>query len=268
MLSMTLRSEPDVPIEAELISPGKLHGLSADAVAKKKLMHGNLWSEIGDFFEVTGQCNGEISLSGNLSRIKHLGAGMTSGKLVIDGNVGQHLGVGMSGGEIRVSGDADDWVGPEISGGKITIQGNAGHLPGSAYRGSVMGMLGGEIIIHGNAKNEIGHGMRRGLIVVGGNAGDFTGVNMLSGTIIVLGEPGIRTGAGMQRGSIISMHKAEMLPTFSYACRYHPIFIRSYLSYLREMGFRLDEEHITGLYHRWSGDSVSLNRGEILLFAG
>ena len=111
--------------------------------------------------------------------------------------------------------------------------------------------------------------MRYGLIVIGGNADDFTGVNMHSGTIIVFGTMGIRAGAGMRRGSIICMQQAELLPTFQHACLYHPGFIRSYLSYLRKIGFRsFNAAYMTGLYHRWCGDSIALNRGEILLYAG
>lgn len=151
-------------------------------------------------------------------------------------------------------------------GGRLTIKGNAGHLVGSGYRGSRIGMQGGEIIVHGKAGNEVGGAMRRGLIAIGGDSGDFTGVNMLAGTIIVLGQLGWRTGAGMVRGSIISMHEAELLPTFSYACTYQPTFLRLYLLHLQSLGLPVDDTQITGQYRRWSGDSVQLNRGEILLF--
>jgi len=61
------------------------------------------------------------------------------------------------------------------------------------------------------------------------------------------------------------MHEAELLPTFSYACTYRPVFLRRYLLYLRELGLPVDEASITGEYRRYSGDSVELNRGEILL---
>ena len=80
--------------------------------------------------------------------------------------------------------------------------------------------------MHGNVKNEAGNSMRRGLIAVGGNAGDFTGVNLLAGSVIVCGEMGIRPGASMKRGTIVSFSQTEMLPTFEYACTYHPVFLR------------------------------------------
>jgi formylmethanofuran dehydrogenase subunit C len=229
-------------------------------------MHGNQPSAVGDFFKVSGKPNGEMHLEGDLSRVKHLGAGMASGQMIIHGSVGAHLGAGMTGGEIIIEGDAGDWVGPEMSGGRIIVRGNAGHLVGSAYRGSTKGMLGGEIIIHGHVKNETGHAMRNGLIAVGGNSGDFTGVNMLAGTIVVLGEMGIRPGAGMKRGSIVSMHKAEMLPTFSYSCVYRPAYIRMLLQHVIKAGLTVTRQQLEGLYQRWCGDSVELNKGEILIF--
>jgi formylmethanofuran dehydrogenase subunit C len=141
-------------------------------------------------------------------------------------------------------------------------------MVGSGYRGSTIGMQGGEIIVHGNVKNETGHVMRRGLIVVGGNSGDFTGVNMVAGTIIVLGEMGIRTGAGMKRGSIVCQTKSELLPTFTHSCDYQPLFLQHYFKYLKSIGLAINDSLFNGSFERWCGDSVELNRGEILLYAG
>ena len=267
MLTLSLHTNPDVPLEAERIAPQHLSELSAADVTKVDVLHGNQTVQLGEFFSVSGEPNNEIHLEGDLSRVKLLGAGMTNGKLVIDGNVGAHLGAGMSGGEIHVRGNAGDWVGPEMSGGRIIIDGNAGHMIGSAYRGEARGITGGEIIIHGDAGNEIGSGMRRGLIAVGGAAGDFAGVNMIAGSIFVFGELGERPGAGMKRGSIVGMHPAELLPTFSYACTYRPPFLRRYLPYVRTLGLPVTDQQLEGFYQRWCGDSIELNRGEILLLA-
>jgi formylmethanofuran dehydrogenase subunit C len=265
-LSLELHTAPEVPLEAASITPHNLSGLNEASIANIKVHHGNQQASIGDFFRVQGTANGCIHLEGDLSRIKHLGAGMSSGQIHVHGNAGAHLGADMSGGEIIVDGNAEDWIGPEMTGGRIIIKGNAGHLAGSAYRGSASGMQGGEIFIHGNVKNETGHTMRNGLIAVGGNSGDFTGVNMQAGTIIIMGEPGIRTGAGMKRGTIITMHDAELLPTFSYSCLYHPAFIRILLHYVKSVGIPVNDDQIQGKYHRWCGDSIEQNRGEILIF--
>ena len=261
-------ASPEVPLEADNITPARMTGQTPVGVEKLTVMHGNETRYIGDFFSVTGQCDGVINLQGeHLGRVKFIGAQMSRGTIHVEGDVGEHLGAGMSGGEILVNGNAADWVGPEMSGGRIQIYGNAGHLVGSAYRGAPVGMTGGEIIIHGNVRNEAGNAMRSGLIAVAGNSGDFTGVNMLSGSIFVLGELGIRTGAGMKRGSIVSLKEAELLPTFSYSCTYRPSYLVLYLRYLMR-AFEIGEEYLRGVYKRYCGDSIELNRGEILLYSG
>lgn len=266
-IKLTLLSTPDVPLEADSITPDKFAGLSPADVAALPLQYGNQKATLGDFFRVEGSVNGEIRVEGDLSRVKLIGSEMSTGRIVIDGSVGMHLGAMMTGGEIVVSGSAGDWVGAEMEGGRIIIHGNAGDMVGSGYRGSAIGVRGGEIIVHGNAGNEVGGAMRRGLIAIGGSAGDFVGVNLRAGTVIVLGQMGWRPGAGMIRGSIISMQPVQTLPTFSYDCLYHPVFLRMYLLYLQQMGLPIEEAHITGQYRRWSGDAVEMNRGEILLFS-
>jgi formylmethanofuran dehydrogenase subunit C len=264
-LEFTLHTPPAVPLEADVLSPARLAGLSALDAARLVVVHGNLSAEVGEFFRVTGTANGEITLSGDLSHVKLIGAGMAAGRIVVRGSVGMHLGAGMTGGEIIVEGDAGDWVGPEMTGGRIIIKGSAGHLVGSASRGSPAGLQGGEILVFGNAGNEVGGGMRRGLVAIGGNAADFTGVNMLAGTVVVFGKMGARTGASLKRGTIVGMHPAEMLPTFTHACDFRPVFLRLYLAHLRRLGMPVSDQQLDGSYQRWCGDSVELNRGEILL---
>ncbi len=267
-LHLELHTRPEIPLEAEVISLPTLGGLSASNVAHLPVYHGNQKAALGDFFRVTGSSDGEIHVQGDLGLVKFIGAGMKSGRLHVEGNVGMHLGAGMSGGEIQVDGSAGDWVGPEMSGGRIVIKGSAGHMVGSAVRGSSIGIVGGEIIVHGDAGNEVGSAMRRGMITIGGNCGDYAGVNMRAGTVIVLGALGIRAGAGMKRGTIVSMHDAEILPTFSFACTYSPVFLRPYLRQIQPLGLAVEDKHLHGRYRRWCGDSIELNRGEILLLEG
>lgn len=265
-LILTLHTPPEVPLELEGLNPDTLAGVGGDALDRIPVLHGNESNCLADFFRARGSCNGEIHLEGDLSMVKHLGAGMRNGFIHVHGNVGAHLGAGMCGGRILVDGDAGDWVAPEMRGGCIHIRGNAGHLAGSAYRGSPVGMTDGEIVVEGNVRNELGHGMRGGLIAVAGDSGDFTGVNMLAGTIVVLGHLGIRSGAGMKRGTIVSMHEAEILPTFGRACVYAPVFLRLYLRRLRSAGLEMCDDYLEGEYIRWSGDAVELSRGEILIY--
>jgi len=264
-LTLTLHTQPTVPLEADAIAPERLEGMTPDQISAVALQYGNQRAQIGDFFKVEGTCNGEIRVAGDASRVKRMGSGMTRGKIVVEGDAGMHLGAGMAGGEIRVQGDAGEWLGAEMSGGRITVTGNAGHMVGSALRGTRKGVEGGEIIVHGNAGNEVGSGMRRGLIAIGGDSGDFTGVNMLAGTVVVLGRLGWRTGAGMKRGTIVSAQPAELLPTFFYACAYRPVALRLVLAHLRNLGLPVTDAQLAGRYRRWSGDGVELSKGEIFL---
>jgi formylmethanofuran dehydrogenase subunit C len=265
-LNLSLHTRPKVPLEAECICPQRVQNLSQSGIEHLTVMHGNEAMKLADFFTVTGKGGLDIRVQGELNQVKYIGTQMSQGSITIEGNVGMHLGCAMTGGEIRVLGNAGDWVGPEMCGGRITITGNAGHMVGSMYRGQSVGIQGGEIIVHGDVKNETGSGMRRGLIAVGGHAGDFTAVNMLAGTIIVFGDLGIRSGAGMKRGTLVAFGSAALLPTFEYACTYHPVFLRFYLLHLRRLGLDVDDRYITGRYQRWSGDAIELNRGEILLY--
>lgn len=267
-IELIMHTCPEVPLEASNIRADKLAGITRTEIEKLSVQHGNRHQVVADFFTVKGEHSESLVLQGDLSRVKRIGAGMSRGKIRIEGDTGAHLGAGMSGGEIFVDGNAGDWLGAEMSGGLLEIHGNAGHMVGSAYRGSPAGVSGGEIIVHGNAGNEVGCVMRNGLLVIGGNSGDFTGVNMLAGTIIVLGSPGIRTAAGMKRGTVVSMNKVDILPTFKYSCFYKPDFIRLYLLHLRDRGLGIGDEQISGNYARWCGDIVELNRGEILLYHG
>ncbi|MBL1140761.1 MAG: formylmethanofuran dehydrogenase subunit C [Proteobacteria bacterium] len=267
-LKLKLHTQPDVPLEVDCISPDRLQSLSNSEISKQTIFHGNRQVNLGDFFDCIGDFDNEIIIEGDCSNIKHIGTAMSFGQITIEGDVGTHTGAVMSGGEINIEGSGADWLGAEMLGGRITVKGDAGHMVGSAYRGSAQGMQGGEIIVHGNVRNEMGHAMRRGLIAVGGNADDFAGVNMLAGTIIVLGDMGIRTGAGMKRGSIICQNIIDILPTFSRSCDYQPSFLRQYYKYLKSMGLTINDSFLDGPFERWCGDSVELNRGEILLYAG
>ncbi len=264
--TLFLYRQPEVPLEAECITPQVFSALSQSGIEHLKVMHGNREAQLGDFFQVRGSGCETIRIEGDLSQVKLIGAGMSRGRIEIHGDVGMHLGVGISGGEILVHGNASDWVGSEMQGGRITVFGDAGHMVGSAYRGQIFGMAGGEIFIHGSAKNEVGGGMRRGLIAIGGSCGDFGGVNMGSGTIMVFGTPGIRWGAGMKRGSIVFLEQTEVLPSFSFAGVFNPVFLRFYLLHLRKFGFVVEDCHIRGKYGRWTGDGVVMNKGEILFY--
>ena len=266
MLRLTLRAASSIPVEAECLTPDQLAGKSALEIAKLPVQHGNRQESLGEFFTADGDASDQdIHVEGDCSRVKWIGAGMTTGRITVHGDASMHLGSEMRGGEIVVHGNASDWVGAEMRGGAIHVHGNAGDLAGAAYRGSRLGMRGGVLLIDGNAGSEVGINMRRGLIAIAGNTGDFIGASMIAGTIFVFGQPGDRPGAGMKRGTLgFFGSQPRLLPTFRHDCAYRPPFLPFYLRQLRALGFPVEPALDYKTVHRFSGDLVALGKGEII----
>ena len=264
-LTLTLREQPDVPLEADVLTPDRLAG--ADDIAALPLWHGKERTRVGEFFAVSG-AGDDVRLEGDLSRVKLIGAGMTAGRLTVAGDVGMHAGARMRGGELHVEGNAGDWAGAGMCGGRLVVRGSAGRQLGGVYPGDRAGMRGGEIVVHGDAGAQAGAGVRRGLIAVAGRVGEAAGVRMLAGTIVALGGLGPWAGAGMRRGSIVTMAPATPLATFVFSCIYRPPFLRLYLRRLRALGLAVSDEQLEGRYARWCGDGLELLRGEVLVYEG
>ena len=266
MITLTLKEQPAVPLEAEAISPDVTVGLGHDALRALPVFLGKRQRRLDEFFEVEGAASDEIALRGDLGKVKWIARGMTRGRVAIQGNVGMHLGASMKGGVIEVTGNVSDWLGAEMTGGLIRIRGNAGGQVGAAYRGGPRGMNQGTILVEGSAGIEIGMRMRRGIIAVAGPVRDFAGLQMKGGTIFLLAGAEIRTGAWMSRGTIVSLAPLHLLPTFTYACTYAPPFLRVYAKYLATMGFSIPHQAGDGAYQRYTGDTSGLGKGEILVW--
>jgi formylmethanofuran dehydrogenase subunit C len=266
VLSLTLKDQPPVPLEAEVLSPDTLSKLSLDEIAACPVFLGKRRLRLDDFFAVEGEPGLEIELRGDLRQVKWIGRGMTAGKIAVRGGAGMHLGAHMRGGSIEVHGDAGDWIGAEMSGGLIRIHGNAGGQVGAAYRGSLAGMRGGAIVVDGSAGLEVGMRMRRGTIVIGKPSRDFTGLQMKGGTIVLLGGAEIRAGAWMMRGTIISLVPLRLLPTFAFDCSHNPVFLNVYARRLAEWNVSLPYSLRDGHYDCYSGDASVPGKGEILIW--
>lgn len=262
MLTLVLKTPPNVPLEAECISPDVFAPLTLDQIRAQPVFLGKRHEQLGTFFDVHGEPGETIEFRGDTTRVKWIGKGMTRGRISVVGNVGMHLGAYMRGGVIEVHGNAADWVGGEMAGGLIHVRGNAGGQIGAAYRGSVSGMNRGTILIEGDAGMEIGMRMKRGIIAVKGRVKDFSGLQMNGGTIFLLGGAEIRTGAWMNRGTIVSMKPIPLLPTFAGGCVYRPTFLNMYAKYLGSFGFAVPT---AGPYVRYNGDSSGAGKGEILI---
>ncbi len=266
MVTLTLKEQPNVPLEAEVLSPDVIATLGIEAIRALPVHLGKRQCRVDDFFTVDGAASDELEIRGDARKVKWIGRGMTRGRLAVVGNAGMHLGAYMEGGRIEVSGNSSDWLGAEMSGGLIRVRGNAGGQVGAAYRGSLTGMRNGTILIDGMAGMEVGMRMKRGIIAIGGAVKDFAGLQMKGGTIIVRQGAELRTGAWMTRGTIISLVPVKLLPTFSYAATYSPTFIRMYARHLGTLGFTIPCDDTEGAYQRYSGDSSVPGKGEILVW--
>ncbi len=269
-LRLVLKKKATVPLEVEGITPDVVRGLSLAQIEKMEVFEGNVKAHLGDFFTVTGDPTDEVhDWEGDLTGVHWIGAKMTSGRLIVHGDVGRHVGSEMRGGEIHVLGNASDWVGGEMHGGLIHVRGKAGQLVGAAYRGSTRGMTKGTILIRGNAGHEIGASMRRGLIAIGGNIGDLAGINMLAGNILLFGDSGTRHGAGMKRGTIAFLGKTapSILPTFRRACRYRPEALQVLFRQLRRLDFPVADDLMSCSCDLFNGDFLTGGRGELLIRA-
>ncbi len=265
MITLTLKEQPGVPLEAEALSPDVVANRGHDEICALPMFLGKRQCRVDDFFAVEGEASEELEIRGDAGNVKWLGRGMTRGRLSIVGNAGMHLGAYMKGGAIDVSGNASDWLGAEMSGGLIRIRGNAGGQVGAAYRGSLTGMTKGTILIEGSAGMEVGMRMRRGTIAVKGSVKDFAGLQMKGGTLI-LGGAELRTGAWMVRGTIVSLTPIPLLPTFAHDGGYTPTFLRLCARQLHTQGFSVPHEESEGTYQLYSGDAAVSRKGEILIW--
>ncbi|MBI4606245.1 MAG: formylmethanofuran dehydrogenase subunit C [Planctomycetes bacterium] len=263
MITLSLKEEPPVPLEAEALSPDVVATLRYDEICALPMFLGKRQCRVDDHFVVEGEASDELEIRGDAGRVKWIGRGMTRGRLRIVGNAGMHLGAYMKGGTIEVTGSAGDWAGAEMSGGLIRIGGNAGGQIGAAYRGSRTGMTDGTILIEGSAGLEVGMRMKRGTIAIKGSVKDFAGLEMKGGTLIVGGAE-LRTGAWMTRGTIVSLTRIPLLPTFAYSGTCNPTFLRLYARQLGTCGFSVPCDASAGAYLLYTGDTAVSDKGEIL----
>jgi formylmethanofuran dehydrogenase subunit C len=211
-----------LPVVAECINPDVFRGKSSKEIEELEVWEGNKQKKLGDLFKVeiekaeSGQEAPAITIQGDVSRVRRIGAGMKSGEIIVKGDAGMHLGEEMRGGKITVYGNVLGWAGSMMEGGIIEIHGNAGDYLGAPYRGSTRGVKGGKIIVHGNVGREAGAYMKDGIIKIYGCAGQFVGLRMRGGTIYVQGDCESRAGACMVNGTIVINGRIDsILPTFT-----------------------------------------------------
>ena len=256
MIVLTPKRAFKFPIEGKSITPDIFAQKSVKEIKALEMYEGNRKVTLGDLFNVknakTSSKELTIKIEGDVKTVRDIGYGMSTGKIIVDGDVGFHLGEAMSGGTICVNGNAGSWAGSRMSGGTIEIKGNAGDYIGAAYRGSTEGMSGGTVIIHGNAGHEVGCFMRKGLIRILGNVGIFAGIHMRNGTIFVQGASAGRAGAQMTNGKIVLAGPSDdVMPTFT----------------IEEVKakVKVDGEKIAGPFYKFIGDMADNGKGKLFV---
>jgi formylmethanofuran dehydrogenase subunit C len=263
-ITLTLRSPLAHSLEADAIAPDRLASLSAQEISALQLWDGRYAVALGDLFTVAGDHSSNMVLEGDLAKVNGVGTQMSSGTLAITGSIGNSLGERMRGGAITVQGSAGNDAGTAMAGGSIVIESDAGDRAGGALPGASKGMTGGEIIVRGRAGRETGARMRRGILFCA-SSGIGTGVGMIAGNIIVSGAIGEGVGVGNKRGTIVALGGVRVPPTYAYACTYRPPHLSLMLLSLRaRFNLPVNDEHLHGLYRRYSGDLAEIGKGEIL----
>jgi formylmethanofuran dehydrogenase subunit C len=273
-LWLTPKRMPSIPVEAEVISPDVVAGLTLPEVGNLGVHLGNKVHPLKEFFNVEGElaetaAKQRIVIDGTINKVKYVGARMTAGNILIKGCSGMHTGAQMSGGEIIVEGNTRDWAGAEMKGGLLIIRKDSRNQTGAAYRGSAEGMTGGCILVEGDAGTEVGAFMRRGMIVVKGDLGPLTGAHMNGGTIFVFGRASRRMGVEAQgNGGFIACFGTveSLLPTYAYDTTYEPAFMKLYLRQIRdELGIEEAEQFLEAAFQRYRGDASAGGSAEIFV---
>jgi formylmethanofuran dehydrogenase subunit C len=264
-LTFELKSKPDQRLDLSHLIPSRLKDLKPKEIGALVIGTTREKLTVGDAFGVKGKDPSALHFVGTDSRCDKIGAGLTEGEIVVEGDVGAYLGARMKGGKIEVKGSAGVLAGASMAGGSIAIGGDAGERAGGIDVGETMGMKRGLLVVHGNAGPLLGERMRRGLVIVGGDAGDYAGGRMIAGTILFKRGVGRCAGYGLRRGSLIFVDEPkEILPTFGDCGVIELDYLRLLEHWLRESGKRIG---LGGRARRLMGDMSVLGKGEMLILA-
>jgi formylmethanofuran dehydrogenase subunit C len=219
-VTLTLREEPELFLDAYMITPDAFAGKSAESIAALEIYEGKKKSTLGDYFEIAGEAGAtaaetRIVVNGNPRRVKRIGQKMSAGEILIEGNADMYTGGWMKGGTLHVTGNVDAFSGMAMEGGELLVDGDAGNYLGAAYRGDWRGMKGGLIRVKGSTGNDIGTAINGGTIIVEGNAFIHVSTHGNGGTVIIKGDVEARVGGQMVKGDIYVLGSIKyMLPGY------------------------------------------------------
>ncbi|MDZ7754215.1 MAG: formylmethanofuran dehydrogenase subunit C [Gammaproteobacteria bacterium] len=221
--------------------------------------------EAGELFRLEGNPGETLTIVPAAANLDKLGAGMTRGRLLVEGDAGALAASGLAGGHVRVQGDAGGRAGAGMVAGNLEITGSCGDCLGGPLIGTTHGMAGGMIRVGGSAGHRAGERLRRGLVVIDGDAGDYLGANMIAGTIAVAGRAGTWCGSGMRRGTLILARQPASMPaTFNANGPRPPGFLALFRPLLGSAWAPLMANDADP-FSRFLGDLAEEGMGEVLI---
>lgn len=268
-LTLTLREPPIQRVDLSPLWADQVAGRSPAEFGAIELVTGNRKVRTDQMFAIEGSPGTQIEIIGSTERLDRIGAGMTTGRVIVHGNVGAYLGQDMTGGSIEVTGHTGAFAAAGMRAGRIVIGGNAGDFLGAALPGDHQGMRGGLVSVSGRAGDRAGDRMRRGVMLIAGDAGDYCASRMVAGTIAVWGDLGQAPGFAMRRGTLLlKQPPAELLPTFNPSGEFPlgvlTLMVRSW----RGLPGVFGALPVAGLrVRRFMGDRANGGVGEILILA-
>ena len=271
---LSLRKAPEIPIEADTITPTHFAGKGVREIGEIPIQCGNEVLGLKDFFDISGKSGPspdetEILVKGDLRKVKMIGKGMNGGQITVEGDTGMYLGAEMIAGRIHVKGSVGPWAAAEMEGGNIQIDGDAGDYLCAGYRGTTEGMKGGRVYVAGNVGREMAAHMRKGFIAVKGNVGPQSAIRMMGGTIIVVGDMAERVGVQATKGMIFCLGKMDSLfPTYKFSGKSEREFVNYYLRYLKEHrpDFLSEDIGVSEKWVKYMGDFAEASPGEEIYF--
>jgi formylmethanofuran dehydrogenase subunit C len=228
--------------------PERFAGLTTAEIAGLPLPCGGGVTTVGEMFELSpGNATEAMLIRPGEAVLHRVGAGMMSGRILVEGDVGSHAGAGMSGGLLRIAGNAGDALG--------------GALPGLP-----LGMRGGLISVGGSAGDRPAERMRRGIIVVDGTVGAYAAGFMVAGTLAAGGGSGPHPGFGMRRGTLLLGRQDAVPDGFADGGTRDWLFLHLLRRGLEGTGSWFEHAGTTHA-RRFIGDLAEGGHGEILAMA-
>lgn len=221
-VTITMKTQPHLFLEADNISPDAFAGKNAADIAALHTYEGRDQTTLGKYFEVSGNAGAtaadtKIVVKGDVSRVKYIGMKMSAGEVVIEKSPDMYTGAWMQGGKLLVKGSTNAFTGIGMKGGELVVEGDGGNYLGAAYRGDWRGMQGGLIRVKGNAGSDTGYFISGGTIIVEGNTDVHVGTHMEGGKIIIKGNVPSKVGGQMVEGEIYVFGAIDvMMPGFKF----------------------------------------------------